>query len=278
MLPALALEMPLFRIKILGHTLIIVRSNVENGFLPSAADYAAQTPKGRHLRIRSNPCNPTGQVLRGDSLKEFVAACSKPESGALIDEAYEFFVDPEPVSALSYIKDIDNTNIFVAGAATKGLQAPGIGVGWLVASKRNIETLGNYSTFVMGGVSRPSQLYAEALLEPARLVQARRAVTAHYNTQRKRYGEALANLGVELYTRPGGFYHRGKLPNGLTADRFNERLFKLKAAILPGRLCDMFRREKASPFMNVFRFSFGPLPVQGFEEDVAILKAALAGN
>jgi hypothetical protein len=37
------------------------------------------------------------------------------------------------------------------------LQCPGIRIGWVVASKRNIETLANYSSFGMGGVSHPSQ-------------------------------------------------------------------------------------------------------------------------
>jgi hypothetical protein len=42
-------------------------------------------------------------------------------------------------------------------------QCPGIRVGWVVASKRNIETLANYSSFGMGGVSHPSQVSECAL-------------------------------------------------------------------------------------------------------------------
>lgn len=263
-------------LKILGRTYHIVPSGVQNHFLPSAKDYAAVTPKARHLRLRSNPCNPTGQVLDGENLKAYVEASSGNGAGALIDEAYEFFADPQPVSAMRYIKDIDQTNLFVAGAATKGLQAPGIRLGWIVASKDNVETLGNYSTFVMGGVSRVSQLYAEALLEPSRVTQAREAVCAFYSSQRKRYGQALADLGVELHTGNGGFYHWGKLPRGLPADQFNQKLFALQAAILPGRLCDMHRREAQSPLQHFFRFSFGPLKTDSFEEDISILKKALA--
>jgi hypothetical protein len=56
----------------------------------------------------------------------------------------------------------------VAHTGTKGLQCPGIRVGWVVASKQNITTLANFSSFGMGGVSHPSQLYAVALLEPSR--------------------------------------------------------------------------------------------------------------
>lgn len=263
------------KLRILGHTPIIIPSNEENGFLPGEADYEAANASERTLRIRSNPCNPTGQVLRGEALQRYVRACSSENRGALIDEAYEFFVSPEPVSALQYIDDIDSTNLFVAGAATKGLQAPGIRVGWLVASRKNIETLGNYSTFAMGGVSRASQLYAEALLEPKRVEQARAAVSAYYSRQRERYGEALTSMGLELFTGEGGFYHWCKLPQGLSADEFNAKLFAKQAAILPGRLCDMKRREDRSPFRSFFRFSFGPLPESSFDSDVEILRACL---
>ena len=263
-------------LRILDRDPVIVPSNEKNNFLPTAQDYASCEPSSPHFRIRSNPCNPTGQVLRGERLREYVQACSKPGVGALIDEAYEFFVDPEPVSAMQYIENIDDTNIFVAGAATKGLQAPGIRLGWVVASRENVEILGNYSTFVMGGVSRVSQLYAEELLNTERVTQARKAVSTFYTQQRKRYGTALLDMGMQLFSGEGGFYHWCKLPKGLQADTFNERLFKREAAILPGRLCDMHRRGNTSPLQEFFRFSFGPLKADSFEDDVRILKSALS--
>ena len=41
--------------------------------------------------------------------------------------------------------------------------------------------------------------------------------------------------------------------NGLTASEFNERLFKHEAAILPGTLCDMMRRNSDSPMATFMR-------------------------
>ena len=102
------------------------------------------------------------------------------------------------------------------------------------------------------------------------------AIGAFYGSQRIRYGEALESMGFELFTGEGGFYHWGSLPRGLTTDEFNERLFKHKAAILPGTLCDMFRRGTASPMAEFVRFSFGPMKAESFEGDVVILRAALA--
>jgi DNA-binding transcriptional MocR family regulator len=81
----------------------------------------------------------------------------------------------------------------------------------------------------------------------------------------------LTRLGFELFTGEGGFYHWGRLPNNLTADEFNERLFQHEAAILPGALCDMKRRGAQSPLSNFMRFSFGPLKSDSFDEDCEIL-------
>merc|ERR1712060_215993 len=79
---------------------------------------------------------------------------------------------------------------------TKGLQCPGIRIGWVVASKKNIETMQNFSSFGMGGVSHPSQLYCVKLLEPSRVKQARAAIQKHYSFQRERYGKAFEKMGL----------------------------------------------------------------------------------
>lgn len=249
------------------HTLI--PSNPGNRFRPTLDDH----PKtGRVLLVKSNPCNPTGVTLQGNELRDLVAHYGKPGRGALIDEAYEFFAEPEPVSALRHVKNIDDTDLFVCGAATKGLQVPGMRVGWVIAAKKHVEIFRNYSSFGMGGVSRASQLYVTQLLQTERVAQARKAVAAFYTSQRKRYADGLQKLGLELFTGTGGFYHWIKLPKGLTGDAFNERLMKHDAAILPGRLCDMARRGDRGPLGTMARFSFGPLEASSFDNDLEILR------
>lgn len=256
-------------LKLLKRPYTIIQSNAENRFRPSLEDYRKAGPG---FVVKSNPCNPTGVTWTGDQLESLVKQLLEPGWAGLIDEAYEFFHEPEPESALRYIPNIDDTNIFVVSAATKGLQAPGLRVGWVVASKRNIEIFRNFSSIAMGGVARPSQICATQLLQTDRVAHARKTVGSYYGEQRRRYGDALDKLGFELYTGEGGFYHWGRLPGGLTADEFNERLFKHQAAILPGRLCHMDRGNCLDQFM---RFSFGPLKQESFEEDVAILSACV---
>jgi len=255
-------------LEVLRRKYAIIPSNEGNRFRPTLADHPAGS---RRLLVKSNPCNPTGVATTGDELRALVASYSAPGRGALIDEAYEFFGDPEPESALRYVENIDDTDLFIVGAATKGLQVPGMRVGWCIAAKEHIRIFRNYSSWGMGGVSRASQLYVTELLETERVRHARRAIAEFYTMQRNRYGEALAELGFELFTGRGGFYHWARLPGDVTGDAFNERLFEHQAGILPGRLCDMHRRGDDGALGRMIRFSFGPLSPESFEADVEIL-------
>jgi len=252
----------------------LVDSHAENHFFPSVQDYVNTGEDVRNLVMLSNPCNPTGVTRSGNELKALVEKASYGSFGLLIDEAYELFHEP-PGSALSYIEDINHSNLFISGAATKGLQAPGIRIGWVVAAKRYIEILGNFSSFGMGGVSRPSQLYALALLQRERTDLIHKALPEFYGGQRQRYGDAFADLGLDLFSGDGGFYHWCRLPGELTAAELNSRLFKYGAAILKGTDCDMARRGDSSPLRQFFRFSFGPLLPESFESDIEFLRMAL---
>jgi aminotransferase len=255
-------------LQVLRRPFDVIPSDTGNRFRPRLEDHPAG---GNRLLVKSNPCNPTGVAVRGEDLKRLVEAYSAPGRGAILDEAYEFYGEPGPESALRCVKDIDKTDLFVVGAATKGLQVPGMRVGWCVAAKEHIRIFRNYSSFGMGGVSRASQLYVTGLLERDRVRKARDAVAAFYGAQRKRYGEGLRGLGFDLFTGTGGFYHWARLPGGIKGDAFNERLFKHKAGILPGRLCDLLRRGDEGPLGPMIRFSFGPLLPESFDGDMAIL-------
>ena len=257
----------------------IVPFTKENGFHPSNEEYfdrSGLNAKTSLMPIISNPQNPSGQTRWGDELRDLIRLAEGPKNGILLDEAYEMFHSPS-VSGIQYIEDLDNSNVFIAGACTKGLQSPGIRIGWIVSSKKNIETLSNFSSFGMGGVSHPSQHYAVKLLEPSRVEKARKAVEEHYNWQRSRYGQAFEEMGLGVYTGDGGFYHWLELPEGMTSSELNKRLFKHGAAILCATDCDMARPHSKdpsyeSPYSRFFRFSFGPLLPETFDSDIELFR------
>jgi len=249
----------------------------ENNFHPSNAEYFERSGlnhKTNLFSVISNPGNPTGHARAGDELKELMQMAEQSQNGILLDEAYEMFHSPS-VSGLQYVSDLDNSNVFITGACTKGFQSPGIRIGWMIASKKNIETLSNFSSFGMGGVSHPSQMYAVELFKPERAVLQRKAIEEHYDWQRTRYGEAFEKMGLKVFTGKGGFYHWMQLPKGMNSDELNNRLFEKGAAILAGRDCDMGRPHSKdpsyiSPYMDMFRFSFGPLLPETFESDIQL--------
>ena len=260
----------------------IVPFNKENGFHPKNTAYFDRSnldAKTHLMPVISNPQNPSGQTRWGEELRELIEMAEYPKNGILLDEAYEMFHSPS-VSGIEYVQDLDNSNVFISGACTKGLQSPGIRIGWILASKRNIETMANYSSFGMGGVSHPSQHYAVKLLEPGRVKQARKAVEQHYNWQRERYGKAFEDMGLTVYTGNGGFYHWLELPEGMTSAELNRRLFKCGAAIICASDCDMARPHSKdpnyeTPYSRFFRFSFGPLLPETFESDIQLFSEVL---
>ena len=128
----------------------------------------------------------------------------------------------------------------------------------------------------MGGVSRPSQIYAEKLFSRDRTDLAVRAVPDYYDSQRERYAKGLESLNIELFSGDGGFYHWCRLPGTLNAQQFNEALFKHGAAILKGTDCDMRRMGDESTLNQFFRFSFGPLEKDSFESDIKIMENVLS--
>ena len=251
----------------------------ENNFHPNNAEYFNRNNLDDGtaiLPIISNPQNPSGQTRSGEELRELIEIAEQPGNGILLDEAYEMFHSPS-VSGIEFVQNLDSSNVFLSGACTKGLQSPGIRIGWIIASKANIEILANYSSFGMGGVSHPSQHYAIKLLEPGRVKKARKAVEGHYNWQRERYGKAFEEMGLGVYTGNGGFYHWLELPEGMTSDELNKRLFKRGAAILCAFDCDMDRPHSKdpsykTPYARFFRFSFGPLLPETFEADIKLFR------
>jgi len=250
-----------------------------NGFHPSNEEYfdrSGLNAKTSLMPIISNPQNPSGQTRWGDELRDLIRLAEGPKNGILLDEAYEMFHSPS-VSGIQFVEDLDNSNVFIAGACTKGLQSPGIRIGWIISSRKNIETLSNFSSFGMGGVSHPSQNYAVKLLEPGRVKKARKAVEEHYNWQRERYGKAFEEMGLGVFTGDGGFYHWLELPEGMTSSELNKRLFKHGAAILCATDCDMARPHSKdpsyeSPYSRFFRFSFGPLLPETFDSDIELFR------
>ena len=103
----------------------IVPFTKENNFHPTNAEYFDRSGLNDGdglMPVISNPQNPSGQTRSGEELRELIEMAEQSGNGILLDEAYEMFHSPS-VSGIEFVQDLDNSNVFIAGACTKGLQA-----------------------------------------------------------------------------------------------------------------------------------------------------------
>ena len=222
--------------------------------------------------VVSNPCNPTGQVIRGEELESYVALARERGCTLVLDEFYSHFVyDGErpgsgPVSAARYVQDVDEEPVLLIDGLTKNYRYPGWRVGWAVGPRAMVETLGRAASAIDGGPSRPMQRAALEALEPRRADQETDALRRVFSAKRNLMSRKLSELGVRLARESDStFYVWGTiadLPAPLDdADTFFRRALERKVMTVPGEFFDVNpgkRRRGESPYRKWMRFSFGP--------------------
>jgi aspartate/methionine/tyrosine aminotransferase len=242
------------------------------------------TGRGLGALLLSNPCNPTGRLIDGDTLEGWVRASRELECALLFDEFYSHYVyGPEgyTASAARYVDDVDRDPVLLFDGLTKNWRYPGWRVTWTVGPKAVIEALGSAGSFLDGGGSRPLQRAAIALLDEAEVVQETRAIQATFGHKRRRLIDGLRALGVRLDREPDAtFYCWGSVaglpPSLADGMSFFRAALDEKVIVVPGEFFDVNpgkrRAGRSSRFRPYVRFSFGP------EEHVIDEALARLGN
>jgi aspartate/methionine/tyrosine aminotransferase len=220
----------------------------------------------------SNPCNPTGRVLRGAELAAYVELARTRGVTLILDEFYSHFVyDGErpgagPVSAAAFVEDVERDPVVLVDGLTKSFRYPGWRVGWAVGPRAMVDSLTRAASAIDGGPSRPVQRAAVAVLEPARADGETAALRRIFSRKRNLMVERLVGMGIRC-ARPseGTFYVwaslEGLKPPLCDADVFFRRALERKVMTVPGRFFDVNPRKQragASPLAAWTRFSFGP--------------------
>src|SRR4029079_6670210 len=80
----------------------------------------------------SNPCNPTGQVIQDNELKEWVKLARKYSCTLIFDEFYSHYIytrskDEEynMVSSAEYVDNVNSDPIIIVNGLTKNWRYPG---------------------------------------------------------------------------------------------------------------------------------------------------------
>lgn len=224
--------------------------------------------------VFSNPCNPTGQVIKDEAMDRYIEAARKENCLLGADEFYATFSyneDGSPaekaVSALPYVKDINRDPVIVFDGLTKGFRYPGWRAGWAIGPKYLIEMINRAASAVDGG---PSTMVQRGVIEELAEGHAEAELLAtrkEFAVKRKMMMEGLAELGIHRPANQplGTFYLWASienLPGKLSdADYFFHACLQKKVITVPGHFFDVrpFRvRPTNEPYRHWVRFSYGP--------------------
>ena len=221
----------------------------------------------------SNPCNPTGRVIQGQELAEWVSLAREEKCTLLLDEYYSHFIYAQapgqtdrPVSSAEWVEDVNRDPVVIIDGLTKNFRYPGWRMGWAVGPKDLMRRITAAGSFVDGGPSRPIQRAAIQILEPERADQETHALRANFHRKRDELVKTLKGLGVTFPLEPQGtFYAFGSvkdLPAPLNDGMsFFREALKHKVMTVPGAFFDVNphkQRQGPSSLHAYVRFSFGP--------------------
>jgi hypothetical protein len=251
-----------------------VRTREADGFSITPARFADEVDeKGLSAFIISNPCNPTGNVIQGDALREMIQIARKKRVTLILDEFYSHFIYTSdgkagagPVSAAPFIEHPDRDPVLMIDGLTKSFRYPGWRMGWIVGPAAMIESVARVASSVDGGPSRISQRAAVEALQPARADQETRALREVFVKKRNLMVSRLQKMGIEFAAPPlstfYGWASLKNLPSPLDeAMPFFRRALERKVMTVPGEFFDVNpgkRRRGESPYRQWMRFSFGP--------------------
>jgi len=247
----------------------------ERGYTFSAADLRREVlGRGLSAVLASNPANPTGKVIGGEALEEWVAVGRELDCTLILDEFYSHYVwRPDLVAqggistAARYVEDVDRDPVVILDGLTKNWRYPGWRVTWTVAPKKIIDAVVSAGSFLDGGGSRPLQRKAVDLLEPEATMAETRAIAAEFGKKRTKLLGGLRDLGFHIDLPPEGTFYvwasAQHLPPSISDGMsFFRAALDRKVITVPGDFFDVDpgkrRGGRNSRFRRHLRFSFGP--------------------
>lgn len=226
--------------------------------------------RGLSALLLSNPCNPTGKVIHGETLASWVNVSRETQCTIIFDEFYSHYLylnGLTSLSAASSVEDVNEDPVVIIDGLTKNWRYPGFRVSWTVGPRSVIEGIASAGSFLDGGCARPMQIAALQLVKKELADREAHAIQASFGEKRTLLLAGLAELGILVEPQPqGGFYCWGdveKLPASMnTSMSFFHKAIDAKVITVPGVFFDINpgqrRANRPSRFEHYVRFSFGP--------------------
>jgi aspartate/methionine/tyrosine aminotransferase len=246
----------------------------ERGYEFSPGDLRREI-QGRGLGaiLMSNPCNPSGKLVRGAELQRWVALARELDCALLVDEFYSHYVwvdvdgDLPVESTARYVEDVDRDPVVIVDGLTKNWRYPGWRVSWTVGPRAVIEAVTSAGSFLDGGGSRMLQRAAVGMLDDAHVRAETLAIAKAFRTKRDFLLGRLRAMGLRCDREPDGTFYvwarldemPAPLDDGL---RFFRAALECKVITVPGMFFDVNpgkrRNAEHSRFRAYTRLSFGP--------------------
>lgn len=259
-----------------------------DGFLPLSALELEEkiVSLGLQAVLLSNPSNPTGQVISGTELSDWLTVARKNACTCIFDEFYSHYVYNQsgPVSATQYIEDVNTDPVIILDGITKNWRYPGLRLSWTVGPVSVIESIASAGSFLDGGASHPLQSAMIPYFEPSIVLENQKVLQQTFMHKRDFTLQKLAGMGISVPTIPqGSFYCFANLQNLPAALRdgiaFFEAGLEQKVITVPGVFFDVNpgKRRNNARFTEFARISFGPsMPV--LERGLAALEGVIAAH
>jgi N-succinyldiaminopimelate aminotransferase len=246
----------------------------DNGYVFSVAELEKEI-RGRGLSalLLSNPCNPTGQLIAGQALADWVGVARRMDCSLLIDEFYSHYVwhdtakNGTVVTAAQYVEDVDRDPVVIFDGLTKNWRYAGWRIAWTVGPKAVIEAITSAGSFLDGGAARSLQKAAVPLLQDSIIDAENGAIQTVFRRKRDLLISRIRQMGLKLEHEPQGTFYLFADVSGLPEPvrdgmSFFKAALQEKVICVPGEFFDVNpgkrRRAQVSRFNRYVRLSFGP--------------------
>jgi aspartate/methionine/tyrosine aminotransferase len=230
--------------------------------------------RGLSAVLVSNPCNPTGKLVSGDDLADWVQTARDLDCALLFDEFYSHYVwrssGSEPiqmVSAARYVDDVDRDPVVIFDGLTKNWRYPGWRVTWTIGPRAVIEAVSSAGSFLDGGGSKPLQRAAIPLLTEEVALAETGAIHRAFGPKREAMIRRARGMGMSIDREPDGTFYVWASVSELPAPisdgmSFFRAALDQKVITVPGEFFDVNpgkrRAGRPSRFRRHLRLSFGP--------------------
>ena len=220
-----------------GGAVVGVPTRFEDDFQVTAADIEARiTPRTKALFL-GYPNNPTGAVLRRETLEEIADVCRRHDLFVLSDEIYDRLVYGEAharghVSVPSLDGMWERT--ILLGGFSKGYAMTGWRIGYACAPKALMDQIYKAHQYVV--MSAPTMGQHGALAGMREAQPQVEAMREAYDARRRVIVDGLRAAGLPTFEPEGAFYAFPDIrPTGLSSEDFAQELLREEhVAVVPG--------------------------------------------